>query len=258
MANYFHAALRGEQIHEARIKVLPAGAPMPVPEWEGQFLAVGKNLYYSVFQNNNLGWTQPTANNAPVLPANVVVFESGTQNPPSPRSGSGRIYSNITTKDNWYLNSGQWVKLGASSNSNFEIISGRSSENWQGNYFGLLNPPSASEDNCLLIKKYLINTNYYLAIRSPSMLSLGGSDDNLFYFEMWRDTTKILLSTHAESKESLGAINTSVSLFTSSTALYRLGLYLKRNSAKLYLNFAFDPDTRLIDIKGIANISYGY
>jgi hypothetical protein len=259
MADYFHSALRGDQIHEAKIKVLPAGASMPVPEWEGQFLAVGKNLYYSAMQNNTLSWVQPTASNAPVLPANVVVFESGSQNPPSPRAGSGRIYSNLAIKDNWYLSGGQWIKLGAtSSNSNFEIISGRSAESWQGNYLGLLNPSDPNQDNCLLIKKYLLNTNYYVAIQSPSILSLGGSDDNLFYFELWRDNNKILISTYAEAKESLGIINTSTSVFTSTTALYRLGLYIRRNSTKLYLNFAFNMDTRLLAIKGVANVSYGY
>ena len=258
MANYFHSALRGEQIHEARIKVLPAGTPMPVPEWEGQVVAVGKNLYYSVTQNNSLVWQQPVAYNAPTLPANVVVFESGNQNPPASRSGSGRIYTNNATKDNWYLTGGQWVKLGTPSNSNFEIISGKSAEDWQGNYFGLLNSPNSSEDNCLLIKKYLFNTKYYVVIQSPSMLSLGGSDDNLFYFELWRDSIKILLSSYGELKQSIGVIDTSTSVFTSASALYRLGLYVKRNATKLYLNFTFDMDTRLIVIKSLANISYGY
>lgn len=258
MANYFHSALRGEQIHESKIKVLPEGSAFPVPEWEGQLLAIGRKFYYSVKQNNSLIWQQPIASNAPVLPANVVVFEFGTQNPPSPRSGSGRIYSNSLTRDNWYLTGGQWVKLGTGSNSNFEIVSGRATENWQGNYFGLLNPSDPSQDNCLLIKKYLLNQQYYMAIRSPLMSSLGGSDDNLFYFEMWRDSIKTLLSTHGESKETLAIVNTSTALFTSTTALYRLGLYIRRNSTKLYLNFAFNMDTRLINIKGFANISYGY
>jgi hypothetical protein len=257
MANYYHSALRGDQLHESRIRVLPPGSSIPTPDWEGQFIAIGKNLYYSVLQNNTLTWIQPTASNIPALPANVVVFENGLQNPPSPRSGSGRIYSNTETKDNWYLSGGQWVKLGANSNtSNFEIISGRAAENWQSNYFGLLNPSNTKEDNCLLVKKYLPNTKYYIAIQAPSILSLGGSDDNLFYLELGRDITKTILSTHAESKESLGIINTS--LFTSTSSLYRLGLYLKRNSAKIYLNFVYDADTRLIDIKGIANVSYGY
>jgi hypothetical protein len=258
MANYFHSALRGEQIHEAKIKVLPAGSPFPTPEWEGQLLAVGRSLYFSVKQNEVLIWQQPIASNVPTLPPNVVIFESGEQNPPSPRSGSGRIYTNTNTKDSWYLTGSQWIKLGTGSNSNFEIISGRSEANWQANEFGLLNPSNVSEDNCLLIKKYLLNTKYYLGIKTPSILSLGGSDDNLFYFEIWRNNTKILLSTHPESQESLGVINTSASIFTSTTALYRLGLYIKRNSAKLYLNFAFNLDARLMDIKSIADISYGY
>ena len=256
MANYLHSALRGEQLHESKIKILPAGSPMLAPEWEGQVIVIGKNLYISVLQSNTLTWIQPVASNAPTLPANVVIFEAGLQNPPSPRSGSGRIYSNTQTRDNWYLSGGQWIKLGVGSSSNFQIVSGRSAENWQGNSFGLLNPSDTKEDNCLLINKYLPNTKYYVAIQSPSMLSLGGSDDNLFYLELSRDATQTILSTHAESKESLGIVNTS--LFTSTSSLYRLGLYIKRNSAKVYLNFAFDADTRLINIKGIANVSYGY
>ena len=256
--DYFHSALRGEQIHESKIKVLPAGSSMPVPEWEGQFVAVGKNLYYSVLQNGALGWIQPVAYNTPTLPANVVVFESGTQNPPVPRTGGGRIYTNIYTKDTWYLSGSQWIKLGTGTGSSFEIISGRSTENWQGNYFGLLNPSDPLQDNCLLIKKWQPATKYYLAIQTPTMLSLGGSDDNLFYFELWKSSSsvKTLLSSHVEAKETLATINTS--LFTTSSDLYRLGMYIKRNSTKLYLNFAFNLDTRLIKIEGLANVSYGY
>lgn len=255
MPDYFHSALRGDQIHEARIKVLPADSPIPVPEWEGQFLAVGKKLYYSILQDKALIWNQPVASNAPVLPANVVVFETGLLNPPSPRTGGGRLYTNTTTKDTWYLSGSQWIKLGAGNNSSFEIISGRAAEDWQGNYFGLLNPSDPRQDNCLLIKKWVPATKYYLAIKTPTMLSLGGSNDNLFYFELWDNSTKITVSSHSEAKESLAIVNTS-GFATSST--YRLGLYIKRDAANVYLNFAFNLDTRLIEAKELANISYGY
>lgn len=256
MADYFHSALRGDQIHESKIKVLPAGSSMPVPEWEGQFVAIGKNLYYSVLQNGVLNWIQPVASNSPVLPAGTVVFEAGLQNPPSPRTGSGRIYTNSYTKDSWYLTGSQWIKLGTGSNSNFEIISGRAAESWQGNYFGLLNPSDPTWDNCLLIKKWLPATKYYLAIAAPTMLSLGGSDDNLFYLELWRNNTKSILSTYPEAVESLAAVNTT--LFVGANDLYRLGMYIKRNSAKVYLNFKFNLDTRLIEVKQIASGSFGY
>ena len=255
MPDYFHSALRGDQIHEARIKVLPAGSSMPVPEWEGQFLAVGKNLYYSILQDKALIWIQPIANNAPVLPGNVVAFETGLLNPPSPRTGGGRLYTNTTTKDTWYLSGSQWIKLGTGNSSSFEMISGRAAEDWQENYFRLLNPSDPLQDNCLLIKKWQPNTKYYLALKTPTMLSLGGSNDNLFYFELWNNSIKTLISTHNEAQENIAIINTS-GFMTSNT--YRLGLYIRRDSAKLYLNFAFNLDTRLIDTKQLANISYGY
>jgi hypothetical protein len=254
MADYFHSALRGEQIHESKIKILPSGSPMPTPEWEGQFVVIDKSLYYSIKQNNTLTWTQPVAYNTPTLPANVVTFESGYENPPAFRSGSGKVYTNLTTKDTWYLSASQWLKLGKGS-KNFDVVSGRAAENWMGNYFGLLNPPDPLQDNCLAIVKYQVSTKYYFAIQTPTMLSLGGSDDNLFYLELCRDSTRSLISTHVEAKESLAIINTSGWV---STSTYRIGLYVKRNSTKLYLNFAFSLDTRLIDIKQIANISYGY
>lgn len=255
MSDYFHSALRGEQIHESKIRVLPAGSSFPVPEWEGQFLAVGKNLYYSVLQDGALKWIQPVAFNTPTLPANVVVFETGSQNPPLPRTGGGRIYTDTATKDTWYLSGSQWIKLGTGNSSNFEIISGRATENWQGNYFGLLNPGDPLQDNCLLIKKWQPNTKYYLAIQTPTMLSLGGSDDNMFYFELWSNFTKTLISTHNEAKESIIILNTSGFI---TSIVYRLGLYIRRDSVKVYLNFAFNLDTRLIDTKQLANISYGY
>lgn len=255
MADYFHSALRGSQIHESRIKVLPAGTSFPVPEWEGQFLAVGKNLYYSLLQNGTLTWIQPVAFNSPTLPANVVIFESGFQNPPSPRSGGGRIYANSQTQDIWYLSQSQWVRLGTGSKT-FDIISGRS----EGNYFGLLNPSDSTQDNCLFIKKWQASTKYYLAIQTPTMLSLGGSDDNLYYFELWKNNQKTILSTHVQSQESIATIDTALPVFTSAVVsdIFRLGLYIRRNSTKLYLNFTFNLDTRLIAVRGIADISYGY
>lgn len=256
MADFFHSALRGEQLHESRIKVLSAGTPMPVPEWEGQFLAVGKNLYYSVRQNNALTWIQPTAFNTPVLPSNVVTFESGLANPPAARSGSGKIYTNSFSKDSWYLSGGQWVKLGTGSNRSFDIISGRAAENWMGNYFGLLNSDDPAQDNCLVITKYVENVKYYLAVKTPTMLSLGGSDDHNFYLELWRENgVKIIVSTCDESKENLAVLNT---LGFTANSIYRLGLYIKRNSNKLYLNFVFNIDTRLLEVKQFATVSYGY
>jgi hypothetical protein len=254
--NYLHSALRGEQLHESRIKVLPAGTPIPVPEWEGQFLAVGKNLYYAVKQSGTLTWIQPTATNAPVLPSNVVTFESGDANPPVARSGSGKIYTNSSTKDSWYLSGGQWVKLGTGSNRSFDIISGRAAENWMGNYFGLLNPDDPAQDNCLVITKYVENVKYYLAVKIPTMSSLGGSDDNKFYLELWRENgVKTVISTCDESKENLAVLNT---LGFTTSSIYRLGLHIKRNSTKLYLNFVFNIDTRLLEVKQFANVSYGY
>jgi hypothetical protein len=92
------------------------------------------------------------------------------------------------------------------------------------------------------------------------MLSLGGSDDNLFYFELWKNTQKTILSTHAQSQESVATIDTALSVFTSAilSDAFRLGVYIKRNSTKIYLNFTFNLDTRLIAARGIANISSGY
>ena len=253
---YFHSALRGEQLHESKVKILPAGSPMPVPEWEGQILVVGRNFYYSIKQNNVLTWLQPSAFNTPALPANVVLFESGIQNPPTPRSGSGRIYTNTSTKDTWYLSGGQWIKLGTSSSArNFDVFSGRAIESWMGNYFGLLNPSDPLQDNCLVLVKYQVNIKYYMVIQTPTMLSLGGSDDNLFYLELWREQNKFIISTHGEAGESLVTVNTTGFVGSS---IYRLGLYIRRNSNKIYLNFAFNLDTRLIDVKQIANVSYGY
>jgi hypothetical protein len=221
-------------------------------------LAVGKNLYYSIKQSSNsnvLGWIQPTASNIPTLPANVVTFESGLENPPPIRSGSGRIYTNTTTKESWYLSGNQWVKLGTGSSRSFDIISGRPVNDWMGNYFGLLSPADPLQENCLVITKYLVNNKYYLAIKTPTALSLGGSDDNLFYLEVWKDQLKTIISTHGEFRESLATLNTAGFV---NSSIYRLGMYIRRNSNKLYLNFNFNIDTRLIEVRELANVSYSY
>lgn len=259
MADYFHSALRGEQIHEAKIKVLPEGSVFPVPDWEGQFLVVGLKLYVSVRQNNILTWTQPKAYNPPQLPSNVVVFETGSENPPAPRTKSGIIYLNTGTKDIWYFDGANWIKLGQGGGaSTLQIVSGRSAANWQGNYFGILNPTDSSQENCLVVKKWLTNTKYYFTIKTPTMLSLGGSDDNLFYVGLWTNNGfSNVLATYLDIHNgSSFALDTAQ--FINKPEPYRLGIYLKRNSTWLFLNFEFNLDTRFISIKELAQSSYGY
>lgn len=257
MPDYFHSALRGEQIHEAKIKTLVEGSAMPVPEWEGQFVAVGKKLYYSVKQSNVLTWIQPVAYNAPQLPNNVVVFETGYENPPAPRNKPGVIYQNIDTKDLWYSQGANWIKLGKSqSDSTLNIISGRSTVDWQGNYFGLLNPQQANQENCLIMNKWE-SKKYYFGINTPTMLSLGGSDDNLFYVGMWNEYyQRTVISSHPENSKNLLTLD--MALFNQQPPPFKIGLFIKRNFTDLFLNFEFDLDVRYFNVKGLANISYGY
>ena len=257
MADYIHSALKGEQIHESRIKVLPAGSSMPVPEWEGQFVAIDTDLYYSVKKNNTLTWIRPTASNQPQLPSNVVTIQSGIR-APLPRTGSGVIYVDDFLKDVYYLNSGAWIKLGTSSGSsnNFDIIPSRADRPGNGNFFTLIDPaPETGQDNCLLIKKWQPNKKYYLAIKTPTSLSLGGADDNNFYLELWNGYDRRIISTHAQSTQSLAFLDSA--LFPTSTNSFRMGMYLLKNGQKRYLNFVFEMDTRLVDTKGLATVSYG-
>jgi len=260
MPDYFHSALRGEQIHEARIKVLPEGSIFPTPDWEGQFLVVGLKLYVSITQNNVLTWMQPKAYNLPQLPPNVVIFEQGYENPPAPRNQSGIIYLNSNTKDIWYSHGDNWIKLGqGGSSSTLDIVSGRSAVNWQGNYFGLLNPAAPNQENCLLVKKCLPDTKYYFTITTPTMLSLGGSDDNLFYIGLWDGYyVSSVLATYLDGNNEVSfALDTTE--FNDRPEPYRLGIYLKRDMGYWrYLNFEFNLDARFIEIKELANISFGY
>lgn len=258
MADYFHSALLGEQIHEAKIRVLPENSAFPVPDWEGQFLVVGLKLYVSITQNNVLTWVQPKAYNLPELPPNVVIFESGYENPPTPRDKSGIIYLNLNTNDVWYSNENNWIKLGqGNSNSTLEIMSGRTTVS--SNYFSLLNPVSPSQENCLLLKKWLPNTKYYFAIKTPTMLSLGGSDDNLFYVGLWDGyyVSTVLATYLDENSEVCFALDTSQ--FNDRPEPYRLGIYIKRDMGYYnHLNFEFNLDTRFIEIKELSTVSYGY
>lgn len=256
MPDYFHSALRGEQIHEAKIKVLPANSNFPVPEWEGQFLVIGTNLYFSIKQNNALTWIAPKATNLPQLPSNVVTFESGYENPPTPRTKSGIIYLNVNTKDVWYWTGGAWIKLGqGTGNSTLDIISGRSPDANSGNYFDLQNPAQSIEENCLIIKKWLANTKYYFTIKSPTISSVGGSDNNLFYVALWNGYNQsFVLSTHLENSETSFKLDSSV--FVGKPEPLRLGIYLRKNSNNLHLNFEFNLDTRLITIKQLSTIFF--
>lgn len=260
MSDYFHSALRGDQIHEAKIKVLPEGSNFPTPDWEGQFLVIGLKLYISIKQNNVLTWLRPKASNLPQLPPNVVIFERGYENPPSPRNQSGIIYLNISTQDIWYSEGANWIKLGQGGGvSSLNIVSGRSATDWQGNYFGLLNPILQNQENCLLIKKWLPNTKYYFAITTPLMSALGGSDDNLFYIGLWDDYyVSTVIATYLNNNNEV-SFTLDTAQFNNRPEPYRLGIYLKRDMGYWnYLNFEFNLDTRFISVKERANVSYGY
>ncbi|HEY9813931.1 MAG TPA: hypothetical protein V6D31_10430 [Candidatus Sericytochromatia bacterium] len=258
MPDYFHSALKGDQIHEAKIKVLPAGSSFPVPEWEGQLLVVGVNLYCSIRQNQSLNWIQPPAGNQPQLPPDVVKLETGTENPPLSRTGNGIIYQNFQIRKIWYLANNSWLELGiASSSANFEVIPLRAPENWQGNFFGLLNSENGLE-NCLLITKWQSNKKYYIGVKTPlvSGLNVTATDDNKFYLELWRNNEILTISQHAQNTESLTCLDTF--LFTSNFTEFRLGAYCLINQNKRYLNFVFDFESRLIFPQSFAQISYGY
>lgn len=257
MADYYHPALRGTQIHEAKVRVLPEGSSFQVPEWEGQMLIVGIKLYIAISRDSTLTWVQPLAYNAPVLPSDIVKFEKGNETPPLPRPGDGIIYQNEYTNDIWYLASGEWLKLGgAITSEGLQIISDKSAESWQGNFFGLLNPPYPNQENCLLIKSWEPDKKYYWAIKTPFALSLGGNDDNNFYIELWQDFSTSIISIVPENSENLISVDTS--LFELWATAFRIGAYVMYNGYKSYLNFSFDMEARIIEIKGIANISHGY
>ena len=258
MPEYFHAALRGDQIHESKIKVLPAGSAFPVPEWEGQLLAVGLKLYFAVKQSDVLTWIQTTAYNNPVLPAGTVRFESGEENPPQPRNDKGIIYQNASLRKIWYLgNNSIWIELGTTTAPlTFEIIDNRAPENWQGNYFGYLNPTEGLS-NCLRITKWQLGKKYYLAVKTPSIDSLPlAMDNNYFYLELWRDYSQVTLSSHLGGIESVAILDST--LFTSEYEGFRIGMYTLRNETKQYLNFIFDFESRVIQPDSLAQFSYGY
>jgi hypothetical protein len=253
MPDFFHSALRGEQIHEAKIKVLPEGSPMPVPEWEGQFVAIGKKLYYSALQNQVLTWVQPVDPN-PQLPNNVVIYESGYENPPSTRNRSGVIYLNIETKDIWYSDYNNWIKLGKDTGitaASLDIEGERGGFDGR-NYFSLRDPVIPQE-NCLRVKAWTSGAKYYFGVKTPSSASLGGATNNLFYIELWRGNNTVNVSSHIQNSQSLSVVDTS--LFVSG-AVSRIGVYLMKNFGKSYLNFEFNLETRLIDIKELADVYY--
>ena len=256
MANYFHSALRGNQIHEAKVKVLPNDSPIPTPEWEGQMLVVGLKFFVATRLNNTLGWRQPTAFNRPQLPENVVEWVTGGNSLPTPNSfRAGTIYITYA-KDIFYTDGVQWIRLGVRDSApSLEIIPSRPSYYWQGNFFGLISPQEPNQENCLLIKSWQPITKYYLAVKTPTILSLGGADSNMFFVELWEYYSKATISSHVENSESLSSLNSAP---FSSWYDYRLGMYIVRNQEKQYLNFSFNLDTRLIEVKGVANFSYGY
>ncbi|MEG4133239.1 hypothetical protein QUA41_30620 [Microcoleus sp. Pol11C1] len=254
MPDFFHPALKGEQIHEAKIKILVEGSAMPIPEWEGQFVAIGKKLYYSILQNNVLTWIQPVAYNAPQLPNNVVIFESGLENPPAPRNRSGIIYLNIDTKDIWYSDNNNWIKLGKDSGTAAGLdIGGDKGGVDNANYFSLQDPTNSLQDNCLRVKTWTPSAKYCFGIKTPSSTSLGGSIGDLFYVELWRGNNTVDVSSHLGSSQSLSILDTALFI---PNAVSRIGVYLLANFTKSYVNFEFNLETRFIDVKGLASVYY--
>lgn len=244
MADYFHSALRGDQIHEAKVKVLPFGSDFPMPEWEGQMLVIGLELYISTKNNNILGWTQPMASNIPSLPESAVIFERGYGNPVSPHSSgrtSGIIYTNYVTKDSFYLFDRQWIKLGPETGSKLDII-GNSFRDYDTSFL------SSKPVNAVLLKNYEVNKKYYFAFQAPPANTIGGTDG--YFLEL-----ASVFASNLSGNTNLIEINTSN---FNPIYQYNLRVYVNLSSGyKNHCNFEFDLEARLIKVVELAEINYG-
>lgn len=246
MSDYFHSALRGEQIHEAKIKVLPEGSSFPIPDWEGQFLVIGLKLYVSIAQNNVLTWMQPKAYNLPQLPPNVVVFERGFTAPaPRNEDQSGIIYTNINTDENYYLSLGKWIKLGGGSNAapNQLLI--------QNSSFNDLVVPTDGTTNAALLKNWEPNKEYYFKFEAPPSTTLSAQATPGYFPEIryYDYLNPIILQ------------NDLISLYTANlqdlTAVYKIMIYFNNiYGERVYCNFKLDLESRLIKVENIATIYY--
>jgi len=250
MPDYFHSALRGEQIHEAKVKVLVEGSAFPTPEWEGQFLVIGLKLYISILQNNVLTWVQPKAYNPPQLPANVVTWERGYA-VPEPRSiyESGVIYTHIQSDDTYYLNQGQWFKLGPKTEPNRLLIQ-------NSNFDGFLNLPTDGTINAALLRTWEIGKKYYFKFEAPPALSLSqyATSD---YFVILQYSNNFLGSNI--SNNSLIALDTAN--LEPVDDLYKIMVYFKQIQYEgyeqdMYCNYFFDLESRLISVQSLASIYY--
>ncbi|MEG5159581.1 hypothetical protein QUB37_03910 [Microcoleus sp. AT3-A2] len=249
MPDYFHSALRGEQIHEAKIKVLPEGSIFPVPDWEGQFLVVGLKLYVSIKQNNVLTWLQPKAYNVPQLPANVVVFERG-YGMPEPRSmyESGVIYTNIQSNDNYYLSQGQWLKLGPELSANKLLI--ENSNDNEGH-----NTPTDGTINAALLRTWELNKKYYFKFEAPSTISLSQYATSDYFVELR------YFNTLASQVVDGALITLDTSGLQNVNDLYKIMVYFKQiqygnYEQWLYCNYLFDLESRLIKVQSLASVYY--
>jgi hypothetical protein len=245
MANYFHSALKGSQIHEAKVKVLPAGSNFPVPEWEGQMLVVGLNLYISIKQNNTLLWLRPKASNLPQLPPNVITFEQEVT-PPTPRPlfKSGVIYTNLTSNDVYYLSQGQWIKLGPQAIAN-KLLIVKSNDN----QFQL---PTDGTINAALLQAWEAGKKYYFKFEAPAATALSTEAETNYFVEV-KDFSDALLGFNV-AHGALLTLNTETLQLTNNN-LYKIMVYFKNTSSqRIYCNFYFDLESRLIEVKSIAEI----
>lgn len=247
MADYFHSALKGDQIHEAKIKVLPAESPFPVPEWQGQLLVVGLKLYVSIFQNGLLTWIHAQGSSVLSLPANVVTFERGSGAPALRNETlSGVIYTNYDTEENYYLYNGRWLKLGgggSSVNPNQFLIENSS--------FGDLIVPTDGTTNAALLKAWEPGKTYYFKFEAPPSTALSNQATAGYFAEIKYYDYLNPINLQAD------IISLITANFQDLNAVYKLMIYFNDiYGQRVYCDFWLDLESRLIEVKDVATIYY--
>jgi hypothetical protein len=144
------------------------------------------------------------------------------------------------------LSQGQWIKLGPQAIAN-KLLIVKSNDN----QFRL---PTDGTINAALLQTWEAGKKYYFKFEAPDATALSAEAETNYFVEV-KDFSDALLGFNV-AHGALLTLNTETLQLTNNN-LYKIMVYFKNTSnRRIYCNFYFDLESRLIEVKSIAEIDY--